>query len=152
MSHIAILERLRQAPPRHTLVLEDDFCFTSDLARHLDDLRVFVDRAYDYWVCLLGTSKYGPVVDRDDLVSYSLQPCTNTEGYLVSPAGIEALLPVWRRALESLVETRDCLRFAVDRSWSELQASGKFLVFRRKMGFQASSLSCIEREIARYFD
>src|SRR5262249_14690114 len=101
-SHIAALERILASGHEHSMVLEDDFVFTSDLAAHLDDLRAFGERRYDYWVCLLGTSKYGMVVECDDLVSQSLQPCTNTEGYLISRGGAEVLLEIWRRAQQQI--------------------------------------------------
>jgi hypothetical protein len=136
----------------HVLVLEDDFCFTSDLDMHLRDLRTFFERDYEYWVCLIATSKYGAIVPKDDLLSVSLQPCTNAAGYLVSRDGLARLLRVFEEALERLKATRDAASYAADRCWAVLQPSGKFLVFRRKFGFQGSSFSDIERSISRYLD
>lgn len=152
MSHISALEHARRSGKSNFLVLEDDFCFTSDRDCHLQDLQKFFMRGYDYWVCLLATSKYGLVVKKDDLMSYSLQPCTNAAAYLISAEGIEQLLPVWNTALQQMRQTGEITKNAADRSWSVLQKSGRFLVFRKKMGFQQSSLSDIEGKIARYFD
>ena len=152
MSHISVLERARDSGRSHILVLEDDFCFTSDLDIHLRDLARFFYGNYDYWVCLLASSKYGVVVPKDELVTYSLQPCTNTTAYLISAAGIDRVLPTWKAALQDMKETGVVSRNAVDRSWSCLQESGKFLLFRRKMGLQQSSWSDIEGKIARDFD
>jgi hypothetical protein len=151
-SHVDALRRAKAAGFAHTLVLEDDFCFTSDLDEHLDDLRAFLSRDYEYLVCLVATSKYGLVVPSDDLVARSLQPVTNAGGYLVSAAGLERLLPMQELALERLKETGDVATYAADRYWTRLQETGKFLVFRRKLGFQASSFSDIERQISRYLD
>jgi hypothetical protein len=134
------------------LILEDDFCFTTDLEMHLDDLRTFFQRAYDYVVCLLATSKYGRIVPKDDLVCASFQPCTNTGAYLVSGEGLDELLAVQEFALRALKETRDTERYSADRYWATLQGTGRFLVFRRKLGFQISSFSDIERRISRYLD
>ena len=134
------------------LVLEDDFCFTSDLEVHLVDLERFYARNYDYWICLIATSKYGEIVPIDDLLAVSLQRCTNTGGYLASKTGIDQLLPVYRKALTQLEATGDCVTNAVDRCWSVLQPSGKFVVFRRKFGFQVSSYSNIEHSVSRYLD
>ena len=136
----------------HVLVLEDDFCFTSDLEQHLTDLASFFERGYPYWICLVATSKYGAIVPKDDLISLSFQRVTNTAGHLVSREGVERLLPVFETALEHLRTTGDCAANAVDRCWAVLQPSGKFLVFRRKFGFQASGFSDIERSISRYLD
>jgi len=151
-SHIEVLGRAHARKFEHILVLEDDFSFTSDLDRHLDDLQTFFERKYGYWICLIATSKYGPVVSKDDLVSLSFQQCTNAAGYLVSREGIEQLLPVWEFALERLKATGDQARYASDRSWSLLQSCGKFMVFKKKFGFQAASFSDIERSISRYLD
>jgi GR25 family glycosyltransferase involved in LPS biosynthesis len=151
-SHIETLRRAQAQRFDHVLVLEDDFCFTSDVGRHLTDLRTFFEREYDYWICLTATSKYGAVMPKDDLLSFSFQPCTNTGGYLVSREGLDHVLPVFEEALERLRATGDCIANAVDRCWAVLQPSGKFLVFRRKFGFQASSFSDIERSISRYLD
>jgi hypothetical protein len=113
--------------------LEDDFSFfTSDLDRHLDDLQTFFERKYGYWICLIATSKYGPVVSKDDLVSLSFQQCTNAAGYLVSREGIEQLLPVWEFALERLKATGDQARYASDRSWSLLQSCGANLSYLKR--------------------
>ena len=152
LSHINVLQSALDAGYAHTLVLEDDFCFSSDLEQHLDDLKAFVDRRYDYWVCLVSTSKYGTIVPRDDLVATSHQVCTNAGGYLVSHAGAGQVLGVFRDALEKLIGTGLAGVYAPDRCWAVLQPSGKFLVFRRKFGFQNSSFSGIERAITRYLD
>ena len=151
-SHIETLRRAQRAGYEHVLVLEDDFCFTSDLEQHLTDLARFFDRGYEYWICLLATSKYGAMEPKDDLVSLSFQVCTSTAGYLVSRKGLERLLPVYEVALEQLEATGDFMSHAADRCWTVLQPSGKFLVFRQKFGFQASSFSSIERWIARNMD
>jgi GR25 family glycosyltransferase involved in LPS biosynthesis len=151
-SHIAGLRLVTPSPGEHVLVLEDDFCFTSDLATHLDDLASFVERRYDYVVCLLATSKNGRIEPRDDLVSESRQPCTNSAGYLVPGDQVDRLVAVQEEALEKLIATRDPNRYAADRYWSILQPEGRFLVFRRKMGFQAASFSDIERRVSRYLD
>ncbi|MEO5826133.1 MAG: hypothetical protein ABIR59_09625 [Gemmatimonadales bacterium] len=151
-SHIDALGRARSLGHRHVMILEDDFCFTSDLEAHLGDMERFLQRNYDYWICLIATSKYGETLPIDDLVAASFQACTNTGGYLVSAAGIDELLPVYERALAQLNATGDCITNAVDRCWSVLQPSGKFIVFLHKFGFQVSSYSNIEHNVSRYLD
>lgn len=148
-------DSLRLAVPRqgeHVLILEDDFCFTSDLARHLDDLWSFTERRYDYVICLLATSKNGRIEPRDDLVSESRQPCTNSAAYLVSGDHYDRLSAMQENAIEQLIATRDPNRYAADRYWSGLGPEGRLLVFRQKMGFQAASFSDIERRVSRYLD
>jgi hypothetical protein len=151
-SHLEVIRRARRANYNHVLVLEDDFTFTSDLEQHLNDLAAFFDRGYDYWICMVAPSKYGPVQPLDDLVSRSFQRVTNTGGYLMSSRGAAELLPVWDAALEGLRSTGEIEKYAADRSWAALQPSGKFWTFRRKFGFQASSYSLIQDKISRSFD
>jgi hypothetical protein len=151
-SHLTALEFAAPAPGEHVLILEDDFCFTSDVETHLDDLATFFDRRYDYVVCLLGTSKYGRIEPRDDLVSESRQPCTNGTAYLVSGDRADRLLALHTQALAGLIETRDEDRFSNDRYWALLGPEGMLLVFRRKLGFQAAGFSDIESRVVRYLD
>ncbi|SDB54206.1 glycosyltransferase family 25 protein [Bauldia litoralis] len=151
-SHIATLRKAQAERHDNVLVLEDDFCFTSDIDQHLTDLAMFFERRYPYWICLVATSKYGAIEPKDDLVSLSFQRVTNTAGYLLSRDGLERLLPVFESALERLKATGDSSTAAVDRCWAVLQPSEKFFVFRRKFGFQVSSFSNIEQNIFRYLD
>jgi hypothetical protein len=151
-SHLDVLRRARDSRFGHILVLEDDFCFTSDLESHLHDLKTFFQRGYSYWICLLATSKYGPIVAKDDLLSLTLQKCTNAAAYLASHSGVLSLIPVYEAALRDLTMTGDVARYAADRCWSVLQPSGKFFVFKRKFGFQAAGFSDIEGKITRYLD
>jgi hypothetical protein len=150
--HLTALRRAAASNHEHILVLEDDFCFTSDLDQHLADLRQFFARKYAYSVCLLATSKYGPILANDDLVSVSFQPCTNAAGYLVSRDGVEELLRIQTDALELLQATGAADRYAFDRSWGSLRESGMLWTFRRKFGFQVAGFSDIEGSIARYLD
>jgi hypothetical protein len=151
-SHVEALRISQRAGFETTLILEDDFTFTSDIDVHLDDLSTFLGRRYDYWVCLLGTSKYGAVVPLDDLVARSFQQFTNAEAYLTSAAGRDRLITLFEESAQKLAETGDAASYAADRCWAALQPSGKFLVFRRKFGFQAASYSDIYGSISRYLD
>jgi hypothetical protein len=151
-AHRAALAEAAARSSATALVLEDDFCFTSDLEQHLDDLRTFLARRYDYTVCLIATCRDGATVPMDDLLARSFQECTGAAGYLVSEEGITALLDIFADASRRLEQTGDIDSFAVDRCWSVLQPPGTFLVFRRKFGFQVSSFSDLEQKIARYLD
>ena len=133
-------------------MLEDDFCFTSDLEQHLTDLAVFFERSYAYWVCLVATSKYGVIEPKYDLISLSFQPVTNAAGHLLSREGIEHLLPVFENWCSQRLNDTVDLTYAADRCWSVLQPSERVSIFRRKFGFQISSFSDIERGISRCSD
>lgn len=100
----------------------------------------------------MATSKYGRIEPRDDLVSEPRQPFTNTTAYLVSGDHHDRLLVVQEKALVRLLATRDPNRYAGDRYWQVLQLEGRFLVFRRKMGFQVAGFSDIKHHISRDLD
>jgi hypothetical protein len=73
---------------------------------------------------------------------------------LVGPQAARPRRPTRARteALEGLIATHDQERYANDRYWALLGPEGMLPVFRRKMGFQASSFSDIEGRHARYLD
>ena len=52
----------------------------------------------------------------------------------------------------ALIEIRESQIYAADRYWAKLQSTGKFLTFRRKLGFQTLNSSAIEQEISHLFD
>lgn len=133
------------------MVLEDDFCFTSNLNKHREDWALFFERNYDYDVCLLGTSKYHLTEQYDDLLSRSYQECTTTSGYLVSSTGLAKLKKLWQESVPRLIETRDHSN-VLDRSWSGLQSDGEFFFFTRKMGFQRPGFSIITGKTDFYMD
>jgi hypothetical protein len=151
-SHVNALHAVKEQAYGNVLILEDDFCFTDDIDSHLDDLNIFMSAGYDYSVCLLATSKYGLITPFDELVSLSKQDCTNATAYLVSSKHIDTVIQVAEESLKGLLETFDCPTYALDRYWRCLQESNRFLVFRKKFGFQTASFSNIEKVIVRYLD
>lgn len=151
MAHLKACRRLRELGVKHGLIFEDDFGFSVDKSSWQADLEAFFERGYDYDVCLLATSKFGPIEPLDDLVCMTRQPCTNATAYLVSAAGLERLIPCFERALAHLRSTQDVERNAADRCWAELQGQ-RFLLFNRKLGYQLASYSDIESNMACYLD
>ena len=148
-------DSLRLAVPRqgeHVLILEDDFCFTSDFARHLDDLWSFTERRYDYVICLLATSKNGRIEPRDDLVSESRQPCTNSAAYLVSGDHYDRLSAMQENAIEQLIATRDPNRYAADRYWSGLGPEGRLLSSAKKWASRQPASATSNAGVSRYLD
>jgi len=150
-SHLAVVRAARASPRGHVLVLEDDFGFTDDIPFNQMALRTFVERQYEFDICLLATSRHGEILPKDDLVCLSRQPVTNAGGYLVSQEGLEKLESCFNNALRELLRAGDHLRFAADRCWAVLQGE-RFLTFRRRLGFQLPSFSDIEGRMVSYFD
>lgn len=151
MSHLGICRIAANKGLGNVLVIEDDFSFIDDLAYVESAVGDFFARQYGYDVCLLATSKYGRIVRFDDLVCMPRQECTNTGAYFLSGAGSARLVDCFAAALEQLIATGDCMRFAVDRCWSDLQGK-RFLVFKRRLGFQLPGFSDIEKSVTVYLD
>ena len=148
-SHLEV-SRIAQARDLHRiLVVEDDFCFSDDLEEHQRALGLFIERGYDFDVCLLSTTREGLIEPFDDLVSRSRQSCTNTSAYLVSREGLSKLVACFSEALHRLRKTADTRRYAADRCWTRLQGD-RFLVFKNNLGFQLPGYSDIEGSIADY--
>jgi hypothetical protein len=150
-SHLQVCRIAADEGLQNVLVVEDDFGFIDDVKHVESAMEAFFARQYGYDVCLLATSKIGPIEPFDDLVSMSRQKCTNTGAYLVSRAGSARLVECFSGARDRLVATGDCLRFAVDRCWSGLQGE-RFLVFKRRLGFQLPGFSDIEKSVTMYLD
>jgi hypothetical protein len=150
-SHLSVVRLAQQQGLDNVLILEDDFCFTDDIASHQNALTELFERRYKYDVCLLATTRHGLILPKDDLVSVTRQSCTNASGYMVSREGIPKLVDCFSKALPALIERCDPLRFAVDRCWSQLQGE-RFLVFKSRIGFQLPSYSDIEGVVSAHFD
>jgi len=150
-SHLAVLEESLNKGYQHVLVLEDDFCFTDDIAVNQNALKLFFERRYDYDICLLATSKYYRIEPYDDLLNRSYQECTTTAGFLYSRSGMEHLYGTWKKGLEDLIVTRNTVN-ACDRSWRELQKESRFFVFKQKLGFQRPSYSSITGKTEFHLD
>jgi hypothetical protein len=151
-SHLSILQTVRAKTLRNVMVLEDDFGFSDDIETNQASLELFFKRNYDYDLCLLATSKYGPVLPKDDLVMLSRQPCTSNSGYIVSQSGAAKLIDCFNAALGDLLTTGDAITYAADRCWSALQQGDRFLVFKRRLGFQLPNFSDITGKVAAPFD
>jgi hypothetical protein len=99
-----------------------------------------------------GTNAYGRIEPRDGLLSTSRQPCTTASGSLVSGDHYDLIVAEQEKGLAQLHATRNGQRNAIDRYWKVLQLEGCFLVFRRKMGFQATSFSDVDTCRGRALD
>ena len=145
-SHLEVINDVVAQGYKHTLILEDDFCFVDPRPWNRRDLQLFFERQYDYHVCLLAASNSDRLVPHDDLLSRIYQEGTTTSGYLVSAAGARKVQQIWSAALERLLATGETHHIA-DQSWATLQEEDRFFVFTRKLGFQRPGQSCITGEI-----
>jgi hypothetical protein len=148
-NHIWALRHAIERKYENVLIVEDDLTFTSNVPRHQRDLKLFLERKYDYDVCLLSTSLYGDRREKDDLLLTSHQQCTTTAAYLVgnAPKILDALVEGNRL----LLQTGDG-RFTCDRYWNKLHSDNKFFVFKTKFGYQRPNYSNITGVFSCHFD
>jgi GR25 family glycosyltransferase involved in LPS biosynthesis len=151
-SHLSILERLSKSEFSNIAVFEDDFTFSDPIEDNKNSLINFFDRKYNYDVLLLATSAEGIINQKDDLVSYSYQPCTTTSGFILSKAGFEKVYPLWQKANDMLIATWNFNVYACDRYWSLIQHENGMLTFNRKLGYQRPSFSQTSKTLAYNLD
>lgn len=150
-NHVWAVRHFLEHNFNHCLILEDDLTFSSNIAQHQRDLKLFFERRYDYDVCLLSTSNFGERRDHDDLLLTSHQACTTTAAYLLNRASAPKILHTFVEGNRLLLETGNG-GYTCDRYWSKLQAENKFFVFRTKFGFQRPNFSNITGVFSCHFD
>lgn len=150
VNHIEVIRHFLATGSEACAIFEDDFTFTSRIAKHQADLASFWARKYEFDVCLLATSKYYERRPHDDLLELSFQECTTSSGYLLHRSTAGDVLAVMEEGLELL--RQGDVRGVVDRYWAKLQPRGKFFVFRTKFGYQRCGYSDIKHTVTAYFD
>lgn len=150
-NHGDVAEIFLKGPHHHCLILEDDVTFNADVEGNLQRLKLFFERAYDYDVCLLNSSKYHTIKEYDDLLLRSFQECTTTSAYLLSKSGAERALFYFRDGYEKILKSRNT-NFCCDRYWAEMQKDNKFFLFKTKFGYQRCGYSSITGKTECHFD
>jgi GR25 family glycosyltransferase involved in LPS biosynthesis len=151
-SHLSILDRFSNTDFNNIAVFEDDFTFSESIDENQNSLVNFFNVYYEHDVLLLATSAEGSIVQRDDLVSNSYQPCTTTSGFILSKKGLEKVYPLWREANDMLISTWNFNVYACDRYWSLIQSDNGMFTFNRKLGYQRPSFSQTSKTLAYNLD
>ena len=151
-SHICNLQRLSKLEHNNMVIFEDDFTFTDPIEENMNNISKFFNRGYTYDVLLLATSAEGNIIQRDDLIGNSYQPCTTTSGYILSKRGLGVILPIWEKANEMLCITGDFNKYACDRYWSLIQVDNGMFTFNKKIGYQRPSISQTSKSLSYNLD
>jgi len=150
-SHISAITHFIEQSYKRCMILEDDVTFTSNIPKHKYDLKLFMERQYDFDICLITASKYGLVKPYDDLLSLTYQPCTTSSGYILNSNTVHKVLHVLEEGNRKLLETND-VSYCCDRYWHKLQSDHKFFVFHHKFGYQRPTYSNITQSAKCHFD
>lgn len=150
LNHIEVVRQFVSSGAEACAVFEDDFTFTSRIAKHQADLLTFWQRGYAFDVCLLAASKYYERRPHDDLLQLSFQECTTASGYLLHRDSAPEVLQVMEEGLR-LLERGD-RRGTIDRYWAKLQPRERFFLFKTKLGYQRCGYSDIKGAVTTFFD
>jgi hypothetical protein len=151
-NHIDVVKHFIQNNYNNCLILEDDVTFTSNITMHKKDLKIFLDRKYDFDICFITSSIMGEIRDYDDLLLLSYQYCTTSSGYILNNKTAKKVLDVLEEGNMKLLETGNDITYCCDRYWSKIQKDNKVFIFKNKFGYQRPSYSSITQNTACYFD
>ena len=149
-NHLDVVDDFIQSTTcENALILEDDITFVSDITRIWSQLKLLFERSYSYDLCFLAYSKYGEIVDVDDLVSQSKQYCTTSSCYLIRRNTVEAVRDCLKVGYEEMKNGGNPNIYCCDRYWTKLNT---LLVLRDKIAYQRISFSNITSAINYNFD
>ena len=136
-SHLEVIKNAISNNYQNVLIFEDDFCVTSLVDKCRDDIKKFLERKYDYDVCLLATNtEFCKNSDYDDLLYKINARVTTCAGYFISLNCMKKLEPIWTEALIKFKSNPSNHNYACDVSWEPLQKDNKFFQFITKIGYQ----------------
>lgn len=151
-NHLDVVNHMLQHNYEYCLFLEDDFTFNCNYNTHKHNLKVFLDRNYDFDVCLISSSKYYEIKPYDDLLSLSYQQCTTSSGYILQKRNAIKINQCFYEGFVKMKETGDYVKYVCDRYWAKLQNDNKFFVFNQKMGYQRANYSNINGTVICNYD
>lgn len=134
-SHLEVIKLAREY--ENVLIFEDDFHATSSIDTSKESIKKFLERKYDYDVCLLASHPmFNKNTEHDDLLYKIRSRVTTCAGYFISKQGISKLIPIWEDALNKL-KINFYTSPGCDVTWELLQQDNKFFQFRTKLGYQS---------------
>ena len=149
-NHLDVVDDFIQSTTcENALIIEDDITFVSDITRIWSQMKILFERSYSYDICFLAYSKYGEIVDVDDLVSQSKQYCTTSSCYLIQRNTVEAVRDCLKVGYEEMKNGGNPNIYCCDRYWTKLNT---LLVLRDKIAYQRISFSNITSAINYNFD
>lgn len=146
-NHLDVVKHFTNNPDLgKCMVLEDDFTFVDPLYETKQRLKTFLERDYNFDVCLISSSKEHDIKPYDDLLSLSYQECTTTSGYILRKESALKVLICFEEGCKQIKNTRNYNKYVCDRYWSIIQSNNKFFLFKKKLGYQRPSYSSISKQ------
>jgi hypothetical protein len=151
-NHLEAVQHFIKSGNKHSLILEDDITFISDINQIYKSITEFFSNPVGYDLTFLAYSKYGPFKKHNDLLSLSYQPCTTSSAYLINSETAHLIDYCLQIGVEQMKVGQPSHIYCCDRFWSRLQSRNKMFLFRRKLAFQAITHSDITSNINYAFD
>jgi len=151
-NHLDVMDHMMTEGFETCLILEDDIVFTNDIKRHQKDLKMFLERGYDYDICFLAASRYHTREEHDDLLILSRQVCTTSSAYLLNSKTLKKVHDCVKEGYDQLMRTGDSNAYCIDRYWAKLQPDNKTFIFRHKMCYQRPNYSNLKRAVSAHLD
>ena len=151
-NHLDVMDHMMTEGLETCLILEDDIVFTNDIKRHQKDLKMFLERGYDYDICFLAASRYHTREEHDDLLILSRQVCTTSSAYLLNSKTLKKVHDCVKEGYDKLMRTGDSNAYCIDRYWAKLQPDNKTFIFRHKMCYQRPNYSNLKRAVSAHLD
>ena len=151
-NHLDVMDHMMTEGHKTCLILEDDIVFTNDIKRHQEDLKMFLERDYDYNICFLAASRYHTREEYDDLLILSRQVCTTSSAYLLNSKTVKKVHDCVKEGYDKLMETGDSNAYCIDRYWAKMHPDNKTFIFRHKMCYQRPNYSNLKGAVSAHLD
>ena len=152
MSHLKILENANKNNLNHVLIVEDDIQFLNpELFK--SQINKFFELHGNNWDVILLAGNNMPPYEKTDDTCIQVSRCQTTTGYIVNGHYIKILIENIKMGLTYLLNhPTEKSKYAIDKFWFILQASGKWYLIIPLTVVQREDYSDIEQKITNYTD
>lgn len=148
LSHIAVLEKAKEAGWENVLILEDDFYFVVDNETFHREVGAFFALEIPYDVVMFSYG-YDTEAPFNEVVDRAVGAQT-ASGYLVHRGFYDILLHNLREGSAQLITTGEHWHYANDQYWKRLQPISNWYCFKTRLGKQRPSYSDISERFVHY--
>lgn len=140
LSHLQVFKIAKERNYENILILEDDFTFLvtkEELEKQLTD---FFNLQLDYDVLFLSYN-LNKHLELDNGVVHKVVDSQSASGYIVHNRCYDKLIQLYEHAIPLLEKTKMHWVYANDKVWIQLQETGDWYYFIKRLGKQIASYS-----------
>jgi glycosyl transferase family 25 len=140
LSHLQVLKIAKERNYENVLILEDDFTFLVTKEEFEKQLSHFFNLQLSYDVCFLSYSVIHDLELDNGIVNKVLHS-QSASGYIVHNKCYDKLIELYEYAIPLLEQTQMHWVYANDQVWKQLQETGEWYYFIKRLGKQMSGYS-----------